>query len=141
MATSFSLVYPLIRSAVGDTDVSFPSYSDAQLKAIVNLTITILSNDSAYSKGGEESFSGDLTTRQIGIVALTAAKTIISGMPVQFSYKHPALQVSRTLSKAQTMQWLEDCLERLVSGSDSFIPMLSYSDLEFFVDLDTATFS
>ena len=126
MGTQLSLIRDYIRAAVQDYDSDCYIYSDQALNQQINLSILDLSFDPnnplsedtavAYSQDGNGDFVNNLTIQQKLMLGLSTAVRLLSGTPDEFSYKSPAISVTRKGAVNTLLDRLQDMLSSASGG-------------------------
>lgn len=125
MATKFKDLARLIRKIVGDHDDRKHQFSDETIYDHIRITILEL-DETSIAEGDGLAFTQDLSNVNVVRVIFRAARSLISPVPNEFSYKTPILSVRRKNAVIQILSRVEDAIANAEGGaiafaSDSFL--------------------
>ena len=126
MGTTLTQIRGYIRAAVQDYDANCYLYSDAALNQQIDLTILELSFDpnnsssesiaASYEQDGDGNFVNNLTIQQKLVLGISTAIRLLSGVPNEFSWRSPAMSVTRKGGVMQLLDRLQDMLSSALGG-------------------------
>lgn len=124
MATTFSEVRRFVRKIVGDHDDRKHQFADETIDDHLRLVIMEL-NESLIVEGADQKFTQDLSNQDKVRVIFRTARSLVSPVPNEFSYKTPILSVRRKGAISQLLQRIDSAIDTAEGGgfaaiSDTF---------------------